>query len=100
VRWFHSGGIFAALSPTTAELIIEGLQAAKAAGAVTSFDLNYREKLWNIIGGHDRAVTVLDRIVQHVDVLLGNEEDLQLGLGIQDRKSPRGRNSIPARFWA
>jgi len=59
-----------------------------------------REKLWNIIGGHDRAVTVLDRIVQHVDVLLGNEEDLQLGLGIQDRKSPRGRNSIPARFWA
>jgi 2-dehydro-3-deoxygluconokinase len=82
VRWFHSGGIFAALSPTTAELIIEGLQAAKAAGAVTSFDLNYRAKLWNIIGGHDRAVTVLDRIVQHVDVLIGNEEDLQLGLGI------------------
>ena len=82
VRWFHSGGIFAALSPTTAELIIEGLQAAKAAGAVTSFDLNYRAKLWNIIGGHDRAVNVLDRIVQHVDVLIGNEEDLQLGLGI------------------
>jgi 2-dehydro-3-deoxygluconokinase len=82
VRWFHSGGIFAALSPTTAELIIEGLQAAKAAGAVTSFDLNYRAKLWNIVGGHDRAVTVLDRIVQHVDVLVGNEEDLQLGLGI------------------
>jgi 2-dehydro-3-deoxygluconokinase len=82
VRWFHSGGIFAALSPTTAELIIEGLQAAKAAGAVTSFDLNYRAKLWNIVGGHDRAVAVLDRIVQHVDVLVGNEEDLQLGLGI------------------
>ena len=51
VRWFHSGGIFAALSPTTAELIIEGMQAAKAAGAVTSFDLNYRAKLWNISGG-------------------------------------------------
>ncbi len=82
VRWFHSGGIFAALSPTTAELIIEGLQAAKAAGAVTSFDLNYRAKLWNLGGGHDRAVTVLDRIVKQVDVLLGNEEDLQLGLGI------------------
>jgi len=82
VRWFHSGGIFAALSPTTAELIIEGLQAAKAAGAVTSFDLNYRAKLWNISGGHDRAVAVLDRIVKHVDVLVGNEEDLQLGLGI------------------
>ena len=82
VRWFHSGGIFAALSPTTAELIIEAMQAAKAAGAITSFDLNYRAKLWNISGGHDRAVAVLDRIVKNVDVLVGNEEDLQLGLGI------------------
>src|SRR5882762_5716833 len=82
VRWFHSGGIFAALSATTAEVIIEALQAAKAAGAVTSFDLNYRAKLWNIAGGHARAVGVLDRIVKHVDVLVGNEEDLQLGLGI------------------
>jgi 2-dehydro-3-deoxygluconokinase len=82
VRWFHSGGIFAALSPTTAEVIIEGMQAAKAAGAIISFDLNYRAKLWNISGGHDRAVAVLDRIVKNVDVLVGNEEDLQLGLGI------------------
>lgn len=82
VRWFHSGGIFAALSPTTAELIVEGMQAAKAAGAVVSFDLNYRAKLWNISGGHERAVAVLDRIVKNVDVLVGNEEDLQMGLGI------------------
>src|SRR5205809_3305658 len=82
VRWFHSGGIFAALSPTTAELIIEGMQAAKAAGAIVSFDLNYRAKLWNIVGGHEHAVKVLDRIVKNVDVLVGNEEDLQLGLGI------------------
>jgi 2-dehydro-3-deoxygluconokinase len=82
IRWFHSGGIFAALSPTTAEVILEGMQAAKAAGAVVSFDLNYRAKLWNISGGHDRAVAVLDRIVKNVDVLVGNEEDLQLGLGI------------------
>jgi 2-dehydro-3-deoxygluconokinase len=82
VRWFHSGGIFAALSPTTSEVIIEGMQAAKAVGAVISFDLNYRAKLWNISGGHDRAVALLDRIVKHVDVLVGNEEDLQLGLGI------------------
>ena len=82
VRWFHSGGIFAALSSTTAEVIVEGMKAAKQAGAVTSFDLNYRAKLWNIVGGHDRAVKVLDRIVKHVDVLVGNEEDLQLGLGI------------------
>jgi len=82
IRWFHSGGIFAALSKTTPELIIEAMEAAKAAGAVVSFDLNYRAKLWNIIGGHERAVAILDRIVKNVDVLVGNEEDLQLGLGI------------------
>jgi 2-dehydro-3-deoxygluconokinase len=82
VRWFHSGGIFAALSPTTAELIIEGMKAAKAAGAVVSFDLNFREKLWKISGGQDRAVSVVRRIVENVDVLVGNEEDLQKGLGI------------------
>ena len=82
VRWFHSGGIFAALSETTAELIIEGMQAAKAAGAVVSFDLNFREKLWKISGGQDRAVSVVRRIVDNVDVLVGNEEDLQKGLGI------------------
>src|SRR4051812_3705768 len=82
VRWFHSGGIFAALSPTTAELIIEGMRAAKAAGAIVSFDLNFRAKLWNISGGQERATAILDRIVKNVDVLVGNEEDLQLGLGI------------------
>src|SRR5579871_787914 len=82
VRWFHSGGIFAALSPTTAEVIIEAMKAAKKAGAIVSFDLNYRAKLWNISGGHERAVKVLARIVKNVDVLVGNEEDLQLGLGI------------------
>jgi 2-dehydro-3-deoxygluconokinase len=82
VRWFHSGGIFAALSPTTADVIIEAMAAAKAAGAVTSFDLNYRAKLWSISGGEQRAVEVLDRIVKNVDVLVGNEEDLQKGLGI------------------
>ena len=71
-----------AVPETTAEVIIEGMQAAKPAGAVTSFDLNYRAKLWNIVGGHERAVAVLDRIVKNVDVLVGNEEDLQLGLGI------------------
>jgi 2-dehydro-3-deoxygluconokinase len=82
VRWFHSGGIFAALSPTTAEIVIEGMEAAKAAGAVVSFDLNYREKLWSISGGTARAGEVLGRIVKNVDVLVGNEEDLQKGLGI------------------
>jgi 2-dehydro-3-deoxygluconokinase len=82
VRWFHSGGIFAALSETTSELIVEGMQAAKAAGAVTSFDLNYRAKLWNAWGGGGRGRDVFRKIVRHVDVLVGNEEDLQLGLGV------------------
>ena len=83
VRWFHSGGIFAALSATTGELIIEGMKAAKAAGAIVSFDLNFREKLWNIWGGQERAVSVVSRIVENVDVLVGNEEDLQKGLGVK-----------------
>ena len=82
VRWFHSGGIFAALSATTSELIIEGMRAAKAAGAVVSFDLNYRQKLWNIWGGQEHAVPIFRRIVENVDVLLGNEEDVQQALGI------------------
>jgi len=83
VRWFHSGGIFAALSETTSELIIEGMKAAKAAGAVTSFDLNFRAKLWKTVGGEARAVQTLRRIVEHVDCLIGNEEDLQKGLGVK-----------------
>jgi 2-dehydro-3-deoxygluconokinase len=82
VRWFHSGGIFAALSETTSEVIIEGMKAAKAAGAIVSFDLNFREKLWSFAGGNERAVEVIGRIVENVDVLVGNEEDLQKGLGI------------------
>jgi 2-dehydro-3-deoxygluconokinase len=82
VRWFHSGGIFAALSETTSELIIEAMRAAKEAGAVNSFDLNYRAKLWASVGGPERARQVLRRIVGNVDALIGNEEDLQKGLGI------------------
>src|SRR5580698_2729817 len=82
VRWVHSGGIFAALSPTTAELAAEMMKAAKAAGAVTSFDLNFREKLWKIHGGDRKAVEQIGKIVENVDVLVGNEEDLQKGLGI------------------
>ena len=83
VRWFHSGGIFAALSETTGELIIEGMKAAKAAGAITSFDLNFRQKLWDIWGGQEKALSVMKRIVEHCDVLVGNEEDLQKGLGLK-----------------
>ncbi len=82
VRWFHSGGIFAALSETTGEVIIEGMKAAKKAGAIVSFDLNFREKLWSIWGGQKKAVDVVARIVENADVLVGDEEDLQKGLGI------------------
>lgn len=82
VRWFHSGGIFSALSETTSELIIEGMKAAKLAGAITSFDLNYRAKLWASVGGAEKGVQTIRRIVENVDALFGNEEDLQKGLGI------------------
>jgi 2-dehydro-3-deoxygluconokinase len=87
VRWFHSGGIFASLSATTGELIIEGMKAARKAGAVVSFDLNFREKLWSIWGGEKKAVDFGERIVENVDVLVGNEEDLQKGLGIPGPKA-------------
>ncbi|SPE38383.1 PfkB domain protein [Candidatus Sulfopaludibacter sp. SbA6] len=99
VRWFHSGGIFAALSPTTADVIVEGMQAAKAAGAVVSFDLNYRAKLWSISGGEERAVAVVDRIVKNVDVLVGNEEDLQKGLGIPGPEVAAKSKLDPSAFF-
>jgi 2-dehydro-3-deoxygluconokinase len=99
VRWFHSGGIFAALSATTGDLIVEGMKAAKAAGAVTSFDLNYRAKLWNIWGGHERALEVIARIVKHVDVLVGNEEDLQMGLGIPGPEVAAKSKLDPSAFF-
>jgi 2-dehydro-3-deoxygluconokinase len=97
VRWFHTGGIFAALSPGTPELVVEAMRAAKKAGAVVSFDLNYRAKLWAAAGGTGsgaggKAVEILRGIAGHVDVLVGNEEDLQKGLGLQGQDvESRGR---------
>ncbi len=100
VRWFHSGGIFAALSATTGEVIIEGMRAAKAAGAVVSFDLNYREKLWKISGGQERAVETIRRIMENVDVVVGNEEDLQKGLGIPGPEVAAKSKLDPSAFFA
>jgi 2-dehydro-3-deoxygluconokinase len=100
VRWFHSGGIFAALSATTGETIIEGMQAARAAGAVVSFDLNYRAKLWGIWGGADKAQSTVRRIVENVDVLVGNEEDLQMGLGIPGPQVAAASKLDPSAFLA
>lgn len=100
VRWFHSGGIFAALSESTGQLIIEGMKAAKAAGAITSFDLNYRAKLWNIWGGLEKAQEVMRKIVENVDVLVGNEEDLQLGLGIPGPEIEKKSSLDPSVFFS
>ena len=99
VRWFHSGGIFAALSQATGELIIEGMKAAKKAGAIVSFDLNFREKLWNIWGGEKKAVEVIARIVENADVLVGNEEDLQKGLGIPGPEVAARSKLDPSAFF-
>src|SRR3954452_11067365 len=94
LRWFHSGGIFASLSETTSDVIIEGMTAAKAAGAINSFDLNYRAKLWASVGGSERGVQVMRRIVSNVDALVGNEEDLQKGLGIPGVDVEKGKSKL------
>jgi len=83
VRWFHTGGIFAALSATTAELAIEAVQAAKRHGTVVSYDLNYRPSLWKSIGGQAKAREVNREIARHVDVMIGNEEDFTAALGFE-----------------
>lgn len=82
-RWFHTGGIFAALSETTSGLAAEAMQAARASGTVVSYDLNYRPSLWKSIGGQRRAQEVNRELVRHVDVLLGNEEDFIAALGFE-----------------
>jgi 2-dehydro-3-deoxygluconokinase len=83
VRWFHTGGIFAGLSDTTPEVIIEAVQAAHQHGTVVSYDLNYRPSLWKAIGGQKRCQEVNREIAQHVDVMIGNEEDFTASLGFE-----------------
>jgi 2-dehydro-3-deoxygluconokinase len=104
VRWFHSGGIFTALSESTAELVIEGMKAAKKAGAIVSFDLNFRAKLWaaNAKEGVDSlklAQSVFTRIVENVDVLVGNEEDLQMSLNLEGPKVEKHGKLDPTVFF-
>jgi len=81
VRWFHTGGIFAALSESTPEVILEAMKAAKASGTIISYDLNFRPSLWKSIGGKERAQEVNRAIAPHVDVMIGNEEDFSASLG-------------------
>jgi 2-dehydro-3-deoxygluconokinase len=83
VRWFHTGGIFAALSPSTAALTIEAVEAAKKHGTIVSYDLNYRPSLWKSIGGLAKAREVNRTIARHVDVMIGNEEDFTASLGFE-----------------
>ncbi|MDR0502378.1 MAG: sugar kinase [Treponema sp.] len=106
VRWFHSGGIFSALSPATSELVIEAMQAAKKAGAVVSFDLNYRAKLWAVAGqglsaaqASEGAAKTLRKIAGYVDVLVGNEEDLQKGLGLKGQDVESKGQLDPSAFF-
>jgi 2-dehydro-3-deoxygluconokinase len=82
-RWFHTGGIFAALSETTAALTIEAVQAAKRHGTIVSYDLNYRPSLWKSIGGQAKAREVNREIARYVDVMIGNEEDFTASLGFE-----------------
>jgi 2-dehydro-3-deoxygluconokinase len=83
VRWFHTGGIFAALSSTSADLCAEAILAARSHGTVTSYDLNYRESLWKGIGGKEKAQELNREMVRNLDVLFGNEEDFSAMLGIE-----------------
>lgn len=83
VRWFHTGGIFAALSETTPEFVIEAVKAAKKHGTIVSYDLNYRPSLWKSIGGHAKCQEVNREIAKYVDVMIGNEEDFTACLGFE-----------------
>ena len=108
VRWFHSGGIFASLSPTTSELVIEAMEAAKKAGAVVSFDLNYRAKLWTVAAAErglspdqasEESARIIRKIATYVDVLVGNEEDLQKGLGLKGQDVESKSKLDPSAFF-
>jgi 2-dehydro-3-deoxygluconokinase len=82
-RWFHTGGIFAALSETTPEVVLEAVQAAKKYGTVVSYDLNYRPSLWKSTGGQKKAQEVNKEIAKYIDVMIGNEEDFTAALGFE-----------------
>lgn len=93
-RWFHTGGIFAALSATTADLVIEATTAAKKHGTIVSYDLNYRPSLWKGIGGQEKATEVNRRIAANVDVMIGNEEDFTACLGFEVEGTDENLSSL------
>ena len=99
VRWFHTGGIFAALSDTTPELVLEAVEAARKHGAIVSYDLNFRPSLWKSIGGQKRAQEVNQRIAKCVDVMIGNEEDFTACLGLEIEGADEHLSKIDARAF-
>jgi 2-dehydro-3-deoxygluconokinase len=99
IRWFHTGGIFAGLSETTPEVIIEAVAAAKKHGTIVSYDLNFRNSLWRDIGGQEKARQVNRAIAPHVDVMLGNEEDFTAALGFEVKGLDKGYSKLdPTNF--
>ena len=97
--WFHTGGIFAALSETTPDVIIEAVKTAKKHGTIVSYDLNYRKSLWQDIGGQEKAKQVNRAIAPYVDVMLGNEEDFTAALGFEVKGMDKGYSKLdPANF--
>ncbi len=94
VRWFHTGGIFAALSQTAAQVVIEAVKAAKKYGTVVSYDLNYRPSLWKDIGGKTRAQQVNKEIAKYIDVMIGNEEDFTACLGLEVEGNDEGLKKL------
>ena len=95
VRWFHTGGIFAALSDTTPDVAIEALKTAKKYGTITSYDLNYRPSLWKSIGGKARAQEVNKEVAKYVDVMIGNEEDFTACLGFEVAGADEKLTTLP-----
>jgi 2-dehydro-3-deoxygluconokinase len=100
VRWFHTGGIFAALASNTAEAVIEAVEAAKKYGTVVSYDLNYRASLWKGQGGKDAAQRVNKTIAKYVDVMIGNEEDFTVCLGFEVEGADEHLTSIKTDSFA
>ena len=98
-RWFHTGGIFAGLSETTPDVILEAVTTAKKHGTIVSYDLNYRKSLWQDIGGQEKAQQVNRAIAPYVDVMLGNEEDFTAALGFEVKGMDKGYSKLdPANF--
>ena len=100
VRWLHTGGIFAALSESTADVVLEAVTAAKEHGTVVSYDLNYRPSLWRAVGGQEKAQEVNRAIAPHIDVMIGNEEDFTASLGFAVEGVDQDLSKLPVQKFA